>query len=412
MNIIVAVCGSIAAYKSYDLVRGLTKTGHHVRVILTQGSLEFIRPEVFKHLGAEAVYLPQDDHRAEASLFLGLDSKQVLHIALARWANKIVIAPMTANTLNKLGAGLADDLLSCCFLAATDQVSKLLFPAMNPAMWENSIVQKNRNVLKSLPHTFVHDTGTGEMVCGEHGDGKLATVEEMLDLCISWNNQIRSKKVLITTGATIAPLDPVRYLTNSSSGETGYELAKSSLAMGFEVVLIAGKFATSKIERLISHPRLKILRVATTIEMQQMVEQYFKTSDVYISSAAIGDFHFDTQGHKIKKDQLGTTLSLEPSPDILKGVLACRTASQTIIGFAAETDLSTPVLEKKWQSKKVDLLIGTKVGFSEGFGDMSAYYVFYRGNQVKEFEGQLSKSELAQKIMEIVTHDQTHSLHV
>ncbi len=412
MNIVVGVCGSIAAYKSFDLVRGLTKSGHSVCVVLTQGALEFVKPEVFRHLGAQAVYLPQDDHRGDVALFAGLDSKQVLHIALARWAQKIIIAPMTANTLNKLGAGLADDLLSCLFLASKDDIAKLLFPAMNPAMWDNPIVKKNRTTLKSLPHTFLHDTATGEMVCGEHGDGKLATVDEMLDLAVTWNSHLRTKKILITTGATIAPLDPVRYLTNPSSGESGYELAKESLRLGFETIVIAGKYSTHKLEQLISHPRFTLLRIETTMQMQESVEKLMPACDVYISSAAIGDFHFKTSQQKIKKDQLSNTLDLEASPDILKAVLASRLSHQTIIGFAAETDLSIAVLEKKWRSKPVDLLIGTKVGFNQGFGHTSPYYIFYRGNQVIDFEGQLSKSELAHKILEIVSHDQTHSLHV
>lgn len=412
MNILIGVSGSIAAYKAFDLVRGLTKVGHQVRVVLTQGALEFVRPEVFRHLGAQAVYLPQDDHKAEPELFHGLDGKQVLHIALARWAQKIVIAPLTANSLNKLGAGLADDLLSCIFLAAKPELPKLLFPAMNPAMWENQIVKKNVATLKQLPNTFVHATGSGEMVCGEDGDGKLATVDEMLTLTYSWDQPAKNKKVLITTGATQAPLDPIRYLTNASSGETGYVLALQALRQGHQVCVVAGLESVKKLDWLLAHPRFQLIRVRTTQDMRQSVLEHFASTHAYISSAAIGDFHFEMNQSKVKKDQLNDTLAIKRSPDILKEVVALRNASQIIIGFAAETELTLEMLERKWQSKPVDLLVGTKVSQTEGFGDTNPHYILYRGKGQIEFEGTLSKFELAQKIIETIDYDQTHRLHV
>lgn len=412
MNVLIGVCGSIAAYKAFDLVRGLAKSGLHVRVILTQGALEFVRPQVFKHLGAEAVYFAQDDHNGDKSLFDGLESKQVLHIALARWAHKFIAAPVTANTFNKLGSGLADDLLTCAFLALKPEIPKLLFPAMNPAMWENIIVKKNYDVLASLPNTFVHDTSSGEMVCGEYGDGKLASVDEMLQLAETWDKPSNSKELLITTGATIAPLDPVRFLTNSSTGETGFILSLVALKLGYRVHLVAGKNSTKKLELLSSHPRFHLTRINTTEEMKQVVLNKFPTCSAYISSAAIGDFHFDSSNTKIKKDKLSQSLPIKPSPDILKEVLSLRQSHQTIIGFAAETDLSLNVLEKKWQSKPVDLLVGTKVDFNQGFGEVEASYLLYRGAGAIQFQGTLSKYELALKIMEAVSNDQAHSLHV
>ncbi len=412
MNIIVAVSGSIASYKAFDVVRGLTKTGHKVRVILTQGAHEFVKPEVFKHLGAEFVYQAQDDHHPSADKFEGLDSSQVLHIALARWAQKFIAAPLTANSLNKLGQGLADDLLSCLFLAMSPEIPKLIFPAMNPAMWENQIVKKSRSTLSEMPMTYLHSTLSGEMVCGENGDGKLATVEEILALTQSFKDKPRQDKILITTGATISPLDPVRYLTNNSSGETGYWLAVEALKMGFKVHLIAGEKATLKLNLLIDHPRFQLERVQTTEQMLTAVTNSFDECKAYISSAAIGDISFQTQNEKIKKDKITNSLPIIQAPDILKTILQKRKAHQTIVGFAAETDLSLPVLHRKWSDKQVDLLVGTKVGFSEGFGDKEANYIFYRGNDSTDFEGNLSKSELAQKIMELIDYDQTHSVHV
>lgn len=411
-NVLVGVCGSIAAYKAFDLVRGLAKSGHSVRVVLTSGSLEFVKPEVFKHLGATAVYLPQDDHKADKNLFEGLESNQVLHIALVRWAHKIVIAPMTANTLNKLAQGLADDLLSCIFLAAKPELPKLLFPAMNPAMWENAIVKKNRSVLESLPTTLLHATQSGEMVCGENGDGKLATVDEMLTLTYAWNQPAKNKTLLITTGATMAPLDPVRFLTNASSGETGYVLALEALSQGHTVQVVAGKNSTSKLDWLIAHPRFSLTRVTTTQDMRQAVLDKFKSCDAYISSAAIGDIHFEASNGKVKKDQLGDSLKTVKSPDILKEIIGLRRGHQIIIGFAAETDLSLPVLEKKWQSKPVDLLVGTHVDYNKGFGLVDPDYILYRGNNNIAYQGKLSKREMALKVLETIANDQAHQLHI
>ncbi len=412
MNILVAVCGSIAAYKAYDVVRGLSKNGHRVRVVLSAGALEFVKPEVFRHLGAHAVYLPQDDHSGDSKLFEGLETQQVLHIALARWAQQMIVAPMTANTLNKLGAGLADDMLSCTFLALKPEVPKILFPAMNPAMWDNPIVKKNVHTLSQLEQTLVHNTGSGEMVCGEFGDGKLASVDEILTLSESWQQNSKAKKILITTGATQAPLDPIRFLTNASSGETGFVMALEALKQGFEVVVVAGKSAVHKLEWLSAHPRFRLERVSTTDQMRQAVLNHFSFCDVYISSAAIGDIQFAPSAHKLKKDDLKETLTIERSPDILKEVLSVRKAEQIIIGFAAETDLSVAMLERKWQGKPVDLLVGTKVSEREGFGDLSPHYILYRGAGAILFEGVLSKRELAQKILENINHDQTHRLHV
>ncbi len=412
MNIIVAVTGSIACYKAFDLVRGLTKRKHHVRVVLTQGALDFIKPEIFKHLGADYVYLPQDDHNPTKEMFDGLEHDQVLHIALARWAQKVVVAPLSANSLNKLGHGLADDLLSCLFLALKPEVSVLLFPAMNPAMWDNAIVKKNRETLSSLPLTYMHSTMSGEMVCGENGDGKLASVDEMLTLIQSFEHKALQKKVLITTGATIAPIDPVRFVTNASSGETGYWLAVEALRLGYQVHLVATKYSTPKIDLLIDHPRVLIDRVSTTQEMFETVTASFKDASAYISSAAIGDIAFHTSPSKLKKDQLSGSLPFEKSQDILKHLLSLRSSEQTMIGFAAETDLSLTTLDKKWNDKPVDLLIGTKVGFNQGFGDTAPEYLFYRGNQNIVFQGTLTKEQLAHKILESIRHDQTHSLHV
>lgn len=411
-NVLIGVCGSIAAYKAFDLVRGLAKSGHNVRVILTSGALEFVKPEVFKHLGAQKVYLPQDDHKPEASLFEGLESNQVLHIALVRWAHKFVVAPMTANTLNKLASGLADDLLSCAFLAAKPEVPKLLFPAMNPAMWENPIVKKNRQVLEALSHTFLHATQSGEMVCGENGDGKLASVDEMLAMTYAWHATNKNKSLLITTGATMAPLDPVRYLTNASSGETGYVLALEALHQGYQVDVVAGKNSTSKLEWLDSHPNFTLTRVATTQDMRDVVLKKFNDCDAYISSAAIGDIHFEAHKGKVKKDQIGESLKTLKSPDILKEVLAARKAHQIIIGFAAETELTVPVLEKKWQSKPVDLLVGTHVDYNKGFGLVDPDYILYRGNNNIAYQGKLSKREMALKVLDVIANDQTHQLHI
>lgn len=401
MKILLGVSGSISAYKAFDLTRSFKKRGHEVKVVLTNGALKFVVPEVFTYLGASDVYKASDD-------FL---HKNVLHVDLARWCDLLLLAPASANTLSRMAQGQASDLLSCVFLALGKDKNILIFPAMNSQMLAHPFTEENINSikkLKTLKNIFISPTDSGVLVCEEIGLGKLPSPEEIVELSLTIKKILspeKQKNILITTGATIAPLDPVRFLTNSSSGLTGFHLAHTALSMGHKVTVIAGAKATEKLDLLLKHPHFKLIRIKTVEEMEKSVHLEIENSDLYISAAAISDIQFDHSVEKIKKEALHGVLKIKHAPDILKSVIEKKKHSLKIVGFAAETDLSDFFLNNKFQKKPVDLLIGTKVhnGFMEkkttlGFdNEFADYRILSPEGYI--FEGRLTKAELAQKIL-------------
>jgi phosphopantothenoylcysteine decarboxylase/phosphopantothenate--cysteine ligase len=407
MKILLNVCGSISAYKALDISRGLIKAGHQVRVVLSKGALQFVVPQVFKYLGAEEVYLPEDDFKYPKNPSDG----NVLHIELSKWCEKFVIAPLSANTLSKMAYGEASDLMLSTFLALPNNVPILIFPAMNERMLTNPLVKENFSKLERLfPNLLTCPTEYGELACGDVGKGKLLDVSKIIEIIpnITPIKAQDTKHLLITTGATLAPLDPVRYLTNSSSGITGYYLALTALSLGHTVTVIAGKNSTKKLNYLDGLPGYKLIQAITTKDFQRAALENLETADCYISSAALGDIEFDICEDKLKKKHLGDTLKINRSPDVLKEVLAKRKSHQKVVGFAAEVDLSFEMLRMKWEDKPVDLLIGTRVhngltqnGKVQGFETENADYKFLHKGEIV-FEGPLSKKELASKILERV----------
>ena len=382
MKIALGVTGSISAYKALDLCRELTKLGHKVRVILTRGSLEFIQPKVFTYLGAEKVYDPSDDFSELSSHDQDLQGS-VLHVSLAKWADQFVIAPLSANTLSHLTAGAAPDLLTSLFLAWHQDKPLSIFPAMNTHMLTHPFVKENLEKFSGFKNCFVGPTQSGLLACADVGDGKLAKVEEILKLIETRTLKTSKKTTLITAGATVAPLDNVRYLTNAASGKTSIPFIEKSLSQGDYVICIAGIYATKELELFKHHPHFKIQRVRTTREMQKAVLEAFPLSDLYISTAAIGDFEFVAQEKKLKKSDLSNSLKIESSPDILRSVLDIKKPHQKVIGFAAESDLCDEVLLTKFKRKPVDLLIGTQVhsgltgeNQAQGFAESFATYRF------------------------------------
>jgi phosphopantothenoylcysteine decarboxylase/phosphopantothenate--cysteine ligase len=397
MKIILGVTGSIACYKSFDLARELVKQNHEVRVILSKGALKFIKPDLFRYLGCQAVYSPSDDFNLQK-----YEQGNVLHIELARWADRMIIAPASANYLAKLAHGLASDLLSSVFLS--NQVKPvIIFPAMNTQMYLNPITQSNIEKLNSLSHVFVTKTATGLLACNEEGEGKLLPVNTILNTFDLFETKPQvHKKVLITTGATIAPLDPIRYMTNGSTGITGFYLAKKFLKEGYQVTVIAGKNSLSELDDLQIHPKFHLERVVTADDMKTNVEKYFNQTDLYISAAAVSDMEFDTSSEKIKKSELSHSLPIKPSVDILAHVLNIKT-KQSIIGFAAETNTSSETFKEKYSRKKVDLLIGNRVTTAylkkeaQGFGTKDGDYFFIKEGKVVSSE-HLTKEQLADKV--------------
>jgi phosphopantothenoylcysteine decarboxylase/phosphopantothenate--cysteine ligase len=397
MNIILGITGSIAAYKSADLTRALVKRGHTVRVVFTAGALEFVKPELFRYLGAEAVHLPTDDFNSP--------TPGVPHVDFAKWADVLAIAPLSANSLAKIASGQVNDFLTSIFLAWRQNRPVLMFPAMNTMMWEHVFTCENVKKINKLPYARVVDPAAGLLACGDEGSGKLMDVDAMADLISFYNPlKMQNKNVLITTGATVAPLDPVRFMTNPSSGLTGIEIAKAYLADGAQVTLLAGYPLPAGLTALKAHPRCRVISTPTTESMRTQALEAAKTADTIVAAAAVADFEFTTAAGKMKKDQL-TQLPVVKAVDILAELLKQKKSGQKFVSFAAETDTSEAVFREKFQRKPVDLMIGNRVhsglfgaqareGFAEGRG---TYYLV--DAQKTSPAQQLTKVELATLIV-------------
>ncbi len=395
MNILLAVTGSIAAYKSLDLLRALQRRGHAVRVVLTLGALEFVRPETFRYLGAEKVYLPEDDFNAA--------TPGVPHVDLGKWADLLAVAPMSADTLAKLADGRCADFLGSIFLAWRQNRPVLLFPAMNTMMWQHPFTQEHVARLNGLAHVRVVDPAAGLLACGDEGAGKLMEVEDLADV-IGILNPLKQRKhhTLITTGATVAPMDPVRFLTNPASGKTGVELARAYLAAGCEVTLLTGNPHIAGLSGLRAHPRCRVLETPTTRQMLAAALEHLPNANTVIAAAAVADFEFNVAADKVKKEGL-RELQLHPAADILAEMLQRRRPGQRFVSFAAETDTSEEVFRAKFARKPVDLMVANRVhagfhGPREGFGEDGATYWFVTADATAPAR-QLSKRELALEIL-------------
>ncbi|MCR9204958.1 MAG: hypothetical protein NXH75_10295, partial [Halobacteriovoraceae bacterium] len=251
MKIALGVTGSISAYKALDLTRKFTKEGHIVRVILTRGAEKFVRQETFSYLGAERVYSALDDFKSYSG-----DEGPVLHVSLSKWADKLVVAPLSANTLAKFSQGNAEDLLTSLFLAWKKEKPILLFPAMNTEMLTHPFVIENFDRVSDLTNTFLSPTQSGVLACGDEGAGKLLDINEIAELTYSYDLHSSGKEVLLTAGATLSPLDDVRFLTNASTGKTALPLIRRALQLGHKVKAIVGKNATREIDYFLCHPNI------------------------------------------------------------------------------------------------------------------------------------------------------------
>jgi len=410
MKIALGVTGSIACYKAYDLVRNLVKKGHQVRVILTGGSLKFIKPDTFLYLGAEAIYQAGDDFnfpRENSGL-----SGSVLHIELTKWADKLVIAPMSANKLAQFSSGMAEDLLTSTFLAWPKEKPILIFPAMNTKMFQHPIVENNFSNLSLLNNLLLAPTKVGELACGDSGEGKLLDIDEIQCLIETWNLHSSSHKTLISAGATVNSIDSVRFVTNASTGKTAIPFVEEYLKRGQKVCVVAGRYATKALELYQHHPHYQIQRVADTNSMAEAILTEFSDSDLYIATAAIGDFTFSPVNKKLKKNALLMSLPIEPTQDILAEVLRVRKPHQKVIGFAAESTLEDATLLEKFKRKPVDLLIATEVtsglvnnGESpKGFGTDEANYRFILSESNLSSVELLTKCQMAFKATQFLNH--------
>jgi len=402
MKYILAVTGSIASYKAYDVARGLVKNGHDVKVVLTAGAMEFIKPETFKYLGVDAVYLPTDDFKPEL-----LSAKQtVLHIELAKWADKLIIAPLSANTLARLNLGLNNDLLGSLFLAFGKKPI-LMFPAMNTKMLGQERVQAHLKQLSEQSHISIINPVSGLLACGDVGEGKFPEVNAVIDLIETLDpTKKQNKKVIVTAGATAAPLDPVRYMTNPSTGRMGISVAKAFLKEGYEVLVLAGHECSLEVENLLGHPNFELIKTPTTAQMRTAAVKHFPETDLYISTGAIADIEFNEAKEKLKKEEMTSALPFHQAADILQEILTLKKSHQKIVSFAAETETTEKVFMSKMKRKPVDLMIGNKVsngliGTSvvEGFQKNEGKYYFVKMDSISG-PHHLKKREIGDKIVQ------------
>lgn len=350
-KIVLAVCGGIAAYKAAYLVRDLKKAGAQVQVVMTQAAKEFITPLTLQALSGHPVRSGRFDLAAEQAMG---------HIELARWADYILIAPATANCLAKCAQGLADDLLSTLYLATTAPV--IMCPAMNRYMWEHPATQHHYHVLKARGVLFV-GPDAGSQACGEEGYGRLVETQAILNALMLYEVKdiLINRRVVITAGPTREALDPVRFLTNKSSGKMGYALAQAARIAGAEVTLISGPTSLPK------PLGVDFYAVESAQTMYETVMQQVTPSSIFISCAAVADYRVSQPAaHKIKKQTGDFALSLSLNPDIVAEVAQNKKAGY-VIGFAAETEQVANYAAHKLVSKKLDMIIANQVGKEQGF---------------------------------------------
>jgi phosphopantothenoylcysteine decarboxylase/phosphopantothenate--cysteine ligase len=348
MRIILGVGGGIAAYKSAELARLLMERGHAVRAVMTRAAEEFIRPLTFAALTGEKVL---------TDLF-AIESA-IEHIAVAQQHELLAIAPATADLMAKLAGGLADDFLTTLYLAFTGPV--VIAPAMNVNMWQHPATQANLEKLLERGHRVV-GPGEGWLACGMTGAGRLADPEEIaeaIERARHGRRDLEGETVLLTAGPTQEPLDPVRFISNRSSGRMGYALADAAAARGARVILISGPVQ-------IPPPRgVEVIHVRTAREMRDKVFENLAPATIVIKSAAVADFHLaKVPEHKIKKTAARMSLELDPTPDIL-AELGRKKGDRLLIGFAAETENLQQEARRKLESKNCDMVVGNLVGGSE-----------------------------------------------
>ncbi len=389
-HIVLGVTGGIAAYKSAELLRSLSKQGAEVRVIMTPAATQFVGPLTFETLS---------DHPVLIDLFPKEGGLSTVHIDWARWADAVVVSPATANTVGKLAQGLADNALTTFLMATTAPV--VLCPAMNKEMYRSAAFQNNQH---SLTQRGVHviEPGAGELACGEVGWGRLADVGdivETLDRLLS-PQDFDGKRILVTAGPTREAIDPVRYLSNHSSGKMGYQLAARTLCRGATVTLISGPTNLS--------PFRGVLRVAveTAEEMAKAVLSHLEQTDVLIMAAAVSDFRpARPYAHKWKKGKGLLKIELEPTLDIL--AQASRNKGNRIhVGFALETEQEERYARAKLHDKNLDLVIINNpnvpgAGFQTDTNQVTLLDAY--GHQ--EHIPLMSKAEVADRILDKIIHD-------
>ena len=387
-KILLIICGGISAYKSLEIIRLLKKRGASVKTILTKSAKEFVTPLSVTSLSQEKVYDDLFSHENEAEMD---------HISLSRWSDLILVAPTTANTISKLSTGSSDDLASTVILASNKEI--FLAPAMNVRMWEHPSTKDNLNKLKNFKYNII-GPDIGDMACGEYGEGKMTEPVEIVNHINNYLKNLKNNKnlkALVTAGPTHEYIDPVRFISNKSSGKQGYELAKSLKKNGFETTLISGPTNLKPI------PGVKQININSADEMFNATLENLPV-DVAILSAAVSDYRIkNIEKNKIKKKE-NMNLNLEKNIDILNHISKHNSLRpKLVIGFAAETNDISKNSKKKLLEKNCDWIIANDVsdnsiGFNSDFNEVS---IFYK-NMMNEKIPKMKKSLLAEEIVKRV----------
>jgi phosphopantothenoylcysteine decarboxylase/phosphopantothenate--cysteine ligase len=385
-HLLLGVSGSIAAYKAAELVRRLREAGAEVRVVLTAGGAEFVTPLTFQALSAQPVHTALLDTEAEAAMG---------HIELARWADAVIIAPASANCIARLAQGRADDLLTAICLATAAPVA--IAPAMNQQMWAKAATQDN---LALLQQRGIRQFGpaSGDQACGDIGPGRMLEAEQLLTAIADLfdNGLLSGRSVLITAGPTQEDIDPVRYLSNRSSGKMGYALAQAAAEAGARTLLVSGPTA------LATPPRVQRIDVRSAEEMHAAVMAQVGEIDIFIAAAAVADYRPAQRGeHKIKKGNEHLTLELVRNPDILAEVAALP-AGPWCLGFAAETENLAANARSKLEKKGLAMIAANWVGEGQGFDqEHNALTVISRNGQQQQLDT-ASKAQLARALIDLI----------
>ena len=390
MNILLIVSGGIAAYKSIDLCSSLVKQGNDVKVILTKNAENFVTQLPFQTLTKNRVY---------TSTFEEIDENEIQHIDLTKWADKVIVAPATANLISKFANGIADDLASSLMLAVRDVSRVYIVPAMNTFMYRNLIIQENMDKLIKLGFNFV-EPDSGLLACGDVGEGKFPSIEKIENALFQEVEQdLKDKKVLVTAGPTKEFIDPFRCLTNQSTGKMGIAIANECAKRGAEVILV------SSIDDDSINNKVKKVKIISTNDMFEAVKNNFKDCDFIIKAAAVSDYTpvqvFDK---KVKKQDGNLSIEFKRTQDILKYVGDNKSDNQKVIGFAAETNNLIEYAKEKIIKKNLDYIVANDISKKDiGFGsEDNEVYIIDKHDNIKKIDKN-SKNNIAKAIIDEIS---------
>lgn len=406
-KVAIGVTGGIAAYKAIEVLRGLQRAGCDVRVAMTRHACEFVQPLTFRALSGS--YVLVDDYAPD-------NPDPIAHITFSQTIDLFVIAPATANVLAKLANGVADDFITSTYLACTAPI--VVAPAMNSTMWEHPATQRNIQRLRA-DGVHIIEPDAGEMACGTIGPGRLSAPERIVSIALgilakqqkpanasAAGGDLANERILITAGATREPIDPVRFISNRSSGRMGFALAEAARQRGAKVRVVTG------ITTVAPPFGIDLIEATSADEMHAAVLREFKDATVFIAAAAVADYRARQPAkQKIKKTTAGLTLELERTPDILNEVARRRNVGQTLVGFAAETEDVISNARKKLDAKQLDIMVANDVS-REGLGfdsDSNAVTILIKDKPGAIDVPRASKLEVANRILDEITRLRTEA---